>query len=425
MAADPPLHPSYEDRAGRARPRLRVARRRRVRAPGGALGAGARSRPARPTPTSCTCTTSRRCTRPRARVAPGVPVVGHLHGTELLMLEAIEARAATAGRTREAWAERMRDWAAALRAADRALATRRSSAPSSCSASTRTAACVVPNGFDPELFRPAPRRPPGATGAGTSSTSRSGWPPGERAGLGPLRGGRPRGLRRRPRRDAGAALRRPLHRGQADRAADRGLRRAPGQASPRRAPLVLVGGFPGEWEGEHPLDTIRRTGAERRLPRRLARRTTSCRTSSPPPTSSCCRRCASSSARCSSRAMACGAAADRRRRVRPGRDRRATARRAGSSSPTTAIALADALVEAVNRAVERRRRGERRGRRRPRALRLARARGARSPRSTTSRAASSPRSCSPAPDPRRFAGTGCGPATRRRCAGSAGPARSA
>ena len=29
----------------------------------------------------------------------------------------------------------------------------------------------------------------------------------------------------------------------------------------RRAPLVIVGGFPGEWEGEHPLDAIRRTGA--------------------------------------------------------------------------------------------------------------------------------------------------------------------
>ena len=27
------------------------------------------------------------------------------------------------------------------------------------------------------------------------------------------------------------------------------------------APLVLLGGFPGEWEGEHPLDTIQRTGA--------------------------------------------------------------------------------------------------------------------------------------------------------------------
>jgi glycosyltransferase involved in cell wall biosynthesis len=25
---------------------------------------------------------------------------------------------------------------------------------------------------------------------------------------------------------------------------------------------VLLGGFPGEWEGEHPFDTIRRTGAQ-------------------------------------------------------------------------------------------------------------------------------------------------------------------
>jgi glycosyltransferase involved in cell wall biosynthesis len=29
----------------------------------------------------------------------------------------------------------------------------------------------------------------------------------------------------------------------------------------RRAPLVLVGGFPGEWEGEHPLEVLRDTGA--------------------------------------------------------------------------------------------------------------------------------------------------------------------
>ena len=30
----------------------------------------------------------------------------------------------------------------------------------------------------------------------------------------------------------------------------------------RRAPLVIVGGFPGEWEAEHPYDTIERTGAQ-------------------------------------------------------------------------------------------------------------------------------------------------------------------
>ncbi|MBV9212135.1 MAG: glycosyltransferase, partial [Actinobacteria bacterium] len=29
----------------------------------------------------------------------------------------------------------------------------------------------------------------------------------------------------------------------------------------RRVPLVLLGGFPGEWEGEHPLDAVRQSGA--------------------------------------------------------------------------------------------------------------------------------------------------------------------
>ena len=52
-----PLQPSFEDRPGAARPRLRVARRRRLRAPGRGLGAraGRRRRGARPT--CCTCTT--------------------------------------------------------------------------------------------------------------------------------------------------------------------------------------------------------------------------------------------------------------------------------------------------------------------------------------------------------------------------------
>ena len=57
LLADPPLHPSYEDRAGRARPRLRLARRRRRRAPGRRLGARAAVRRRGATPTSCTCTT--------------------------------------------------------------------------------------------------------------------------------------------------------------------------------------------------------------------------------------------------------------------------------------------------------------------------------------------------------------------------------
>ena len=90
----------------------------------------------------------------------------------------------------------------------------------------------------------------------------------------------------------------------------------------RRAPLVLVGGFPGEWEGEHPLrrdPPHRRAG---RLPRRLAR----------PPRAAGhprrrrrdrpARRCASSSARCWSRAMACGLPAIAVDALRPGGHRR-------------------------------------------------------------------------------------------------------
>ena len=54
-----------------------------------------------------------------ARVAPHVPIVGQLHGTELLMLEQI-AEGPPAGWDHAArWAERLRGWATAVLAADR------------------------------------------------------------------------------------------------------------------------------------------------------------------------------------------------------------------------------------------------------------------------------------------------------------------
>src|SRR3954471_13229076 len=46
-----------------------------------------------------------------ARVAPGVPVVAHLHGTELLMLERIADGAPATWTHAEAWAGRLRGWA--------------------------------------------------------------------------------------------------------------------------------------------------------------------------------------------------------------------------------------------------------------------------------------------------------------------------
>ena len=47
----------------------------------------------------------------------------------------------------------------------------------------------------------------------------------------------------------------------------------------RRAPLVLLGGFPGEWEGEHPLDDDRAHGRARTSSWPAGTATTSCRAS--------------------------------------------------------------------------------------------------------------------------------------------------
>src|SRR5262249_41587977 len=46
-----------------------------------------------------------------ARVAPDVPVVAHLHGTELLMLERIAKGAPPTWGHADTWAQRMRRWA--------------------------------------------------------------------------------------------------------------------------------------------------------------------------------------------------------------------------------------------------------------------------------------------------------------------------
>src|SRR4051795_3989687 len=46
-----------------------------------------------------------------ARAFPGVPVIGHLHGTELLMLNAIDAGPPAGWVYGAEWASRMRSWA--------------------------------------------------------------------------------------------------------------------------------------------------------------------------------------------------------------------------------------------------------------------------------------------------------------------------
>src|SRR3954462_2569094 len=109
-AGDAPMHPSYEDRHGADDVVFATvddaSYEEHVEAWSGALeralAAEADARHLHPlTPIH----------EAAARVAPDVPVVGHLHGTELLMLERI-AQGPPARWTHAAeWADRMRRWA--------------------------------------------------------------------------------------------------------------------------------------------------------------------------------------------------------------------------------------------------------------------------------------------------------------------------
>jgi glycosyltransferase involved in cell wall biosynthesis len=231
VAADPPLHPSYEDRGPDAPDRVFASlsdeqAEHQVTAWARALqSAGAASADVlhlhHLTPLN----------EAAARVAPHVPVVGHLHGTELLMLEEIEHDADRWPHGR-AWAQRLKRWAAACERVIVLSETQVGRAERLLDLDPARAV-VIPNGFDPDQFRPHAV---------------------DRDALWTRVVGRPL--------DAPVLLyvgrftavkRLPLLIEAYARARD-GFR--------RRAPLVLVGGFPGEHEGEHPRDAIRRTGAE-------------------------------------------------------------------------------------------------------------------------------------------------------------------
>lgn len=233
MAADPPMHPSYEDRAD-APDRVfglldADAAEHQVRAWARALRSAGAARADvlhlhHLTPLY----------EAAARVAPDVPVVGHLHGTELLFLEAVE-RDPRRWPYGLAWAERMRGWA---QRAERLIVLSESQIDRAervlpVDADRYT---LIPNGYDPDLFFPR------------AIDRRALW-----ADLLP---------------DAGIEADTPviLYVGRFTEVKRVPLlieayeRARPGFA--RRAPLVLVGGFPGEHEGEHPADTIARVGAQ-------------------------------------------------------------------------------------------------------------------------------------------------------------------
>lgn len=189
-----------------------------------------------------------------ARVAPGVPVVGHLHGTELLMLERIAEGAPPSWRHAGAWARRMRGWAqratvlvvpseAQLPRVQRLLGV----PPSRC--------VVLPNGVDLDLFDRVEVDRAEHWRRHLCEDPR-GWAPGEEEGT----------VRYRPEEVAHVAEHSvALYVGRFTEVKRLGLlvrawaqaeRRLEGQGS-----LVIVGGHPGEWEGEHPLESIAAAGA--------------------------------------------------------------------------------------------------------------------------------------------------------------------
>lgn len=247
LAADPPFQPSFEDRPG-APDRVFAsvgddAFERLVSTWEGVLGeAGAGDADVlhlhHLTPMN----------EAAARAFPSVPVVGHLHGTELLMLNAISSGPPSGWDHAAEWAERMREWA---QRCERLLVLSPDAAervPELLGVSPDRVVWA-PNGFEPELFdrRPIDRMElwrrwlvddprgwdPESEKPGTVSYSEDDLEPLEGTVL--VYSGRYTEVKRIPL-----------------------MIRAFSKASfSSPAGLVLLGGYPGEWEGEHPLEVVR------------------------------------------------------------------------------------------------------------------------------------------------------------------------
>jgi glycosyltransferase involved in cell wall biosynthesis len=165
-----------------------------------------------------------------ARAFPGVPIVVHLHGTELLMMEEIAAGSPPGWTHAGAWMKRMCGWAAACERIVVADERVRERAVAMLGLERERFVCI-PSGFDPH-FEPL------------TIDRRTHW----RRHLGE----EPRGTVFVYVGRFTAVKRLPL--------LIEAFARAREQASSPAA-LVLVGGHPDECEGEHPLATVERLGA--------------------------------------------------------------------------------------------------------------------------------------------------------------------
>jgi glycosyltransferase involved in cell wall biosynthesis len=191
-----------------------------------------------------------------ARGFPALPVLGQLHGTELAMLRAIEAGAPPGWRYARAWARRLRAWA--RRCALLVVPPGAEAEAALLLGLERAKLLGLPSGIELERFsrRPLAEEERLAFWRRWLVEQPRGWDESGRPGsiayrdeeLAPFRAGGPVFLY------VGrftAVKRLPLLISAHARAVTR---------LGRPAPLVLVGGHPGEWEGEHPLASARRVG---------------------------------------------------------------------------------------------------------------------------------------------------------------------
>lgn len=189
-----------------------------------------------------------------ARVASHVPVVGHLHGTELLMLEQIAHGPPAGWAYANAWADRMRGWAAAcqLLIVPSASLVPRARALLGIPAER----CIhVPNGFNPQLFdrRTVDRQ---CLWRDLLVEHPQGWRPGDIPGSVAYTVDQADTL-------AADSVLLYVGRFTALKRLDVLLRAYVRASRDFTAPaaLVVLGGFPGEWEGHHPFELIQDLGA--------------------------------------------------------------------------------------------------------------------------------------------------------------------
>lgn len=198
-------------------------------------------------------------------VWPGVPIVTHLHGTELKMLASVgdETARPRAWRWEREWVERMRRWAGDS-ARVIVVGTHDEQLGMQLLPIDPLRVTTIANGVDTEVFAPRLRTPKERLTLWRRwlVDEPRGWAAGRSPGSIHYEAGDLSAF------TDGSGLPVPvvLYAGRFMRFKRLQLlieaHHAMRSTTSCRSVLVIAGGFPGEWEGEHPYDTVRRLGAE-------------------------------------------------------------------------------------------------------------------------------------------------------------------